>query len=81
MNNFPAWIATPFVWNRTSRFALNTQIRTAQSFSEISYTLKMMRDPGFRAMILKRDWLNSDLEMNKKVSASNPKWNDRSKQN
>jgi len=67
LDNFPAWIAAPLMWNRTNRIALNTQMRTAHSFSEIGYTLKMMRDPDFRTMILKRDWLNSGMEMTNKI--------------
>ena len=54
----PIYVMAMLLWDRTSRFALNTQIKAAYFFSEINCMYKLMRDPDYRAMVLKKDWIN-----------------------
>ena len=57
LKSLPAFGAAIILRNRTSRIALIAQIRAAEACSEISHTIKLSRDPNYRAMVLKRDWI------------------------
>jgi len=60
LRNSPEWARAALLWNRTSRVALDAQMRAASSFSEIGYILKLMRSSDFRALVTRRDWINSE---------------------
>ncbi len=51
------WMAEPLFRGRTDPRALRVQMRAARARSRLHYVLRLMVNPGLRALVTQRDWL------------------------
>jgi glycosyltransferase involved in cell wall biosynthesis len=51
------WVAEPVFRGRTDPRALRVQLRAARAWSRLVYVMRLMIEPGLRALVTQRHWL------------------------
>jgi hypothetical protein len=51
------WAAEPLFRGRTDARALRVQLRAVRAWSRLEYVVRLMFDPGLRALVAREDWL------------------------